>query len=502
MKFRYRILLPLWGKDYVTRFCEVALPTQLASGNLPSLPRERTSFHFFTPSVDIPQIKASPAFRTLSALVPTHFEPIDDLYLRHPYYAMKVCHNRGLTLGRKEDCAYLFVLPDMVWSDGTFARMHQLLESGKRAVVLPATRMTAETVVPEMRRAINPADASLSVAGRRMVSLILEHMHPAFREYLWTPQGTRGPGYWQFLVGSTGMLIRALHLHPLVVRPVHRDERIVTTFDGPYISRSCPDPSTVHVITDSDEMCAAEISPAKYLEGFYSKKPLGVEDHVRFLQHNTDEHHRRYLNYQIRLHADEFSDDWKRVEQLSDDIVGEVLNQVRAMPEIGPNGDTGPETPRRVSIIPSLTRPLRKLLQRDLKRVKYGPIRPAVFFHENGFAYGVNLKALGINLASDADLFTPESTDRIPSQLVLLEDGRPLGPAHSAHTQIRHKGEGRYSHWNDDLIFSASDNSDPGTNGKRYEIVVPVNLSFWARRLRWMTLRVFQKAKAWTRRRG
>lgn len=60
------------------------------------------------------------------------------------------------------------------------------------------------------------------------------------------------------------------------------------------------------------------------------------------------------------------------------------------------------------------------------------------------------------------------------SNLVVLEDGKPLGPPHSVHVEIKEKGGGRYSHWvtptGSMVIFSTSDNSDPRTNGRSYEI--------------------------------
>ena len=56
------------------------------------------------------------------------------------------------------------------------------------------------------------------------------------------------------------------------------------------------------------------------------------------------------------------------------------------------------------------------------------------------------------------------------SPLVLLEDGRALGPAHSLHDDIRALGAGRFSHWNGYLWFSSSDGSDPRRNGRRYSI--------------------------------
>lgn len=59
------------------------------------------------------------------------------------------------------------------------------------------------------------------------------------------------------------------------------------------------------------------------------------------------------------------------------------------------------------------------------------------------------------------------------SQLMLLEDGKPLIP-HSAHVDIIFQGMGRFSHWGArGLVFSTSDNTDPRTNGRTYKVVFP-----------------------------
>lgn len=55
------------------------------------------------------------------------------------------------------------------------------------------------------------------------------------------------------------------------------------------------------------------------------------------------------------------------------------------------------------------------------------------------------------------------------SRLQLLEDARPLGPPHSPHAEVANPGKGRYSHWNGWIYFQPSDNSDPRSNGRRYE---------------------------------
>lgn len=53
------------------------------------------------------------------------------------------------------------------------------------------------------------------------------------------------------------------------------------------------------------------------------------------------------------------------------------------------------------------------------------------------------------------------------STVELFEDGRPLGPAHSPQKVVN----GSYSHRRGTgIVFSASDNSDPNTNGRTYSV--------------------------------
>jgi len=57
-----------------------------------------------------------------------------------------------------------------------------------------------------------------------------------------------------------------------------------------------------------------------------------------------------------------------------------------------------------------------------------------------------------------------------PRGLVLLEDGKALGPADTLHDDIRKLGEGRYHIGRTSLYFSASDGSDARRNGRVYTL--------------------------------
>ena len=61
--------------------------------------------------------------------------------------------------------------------------------------------------------------------------------------------------------------------------------------------------------------------------------------------------------------------------------------------------------------------------------------------------------------------------------VLLFEDGVPLGPGHAPLLDIELKGHGRYRYiqrsMRMEFVFSASDNSDPDTNGRTYVVYDP-----------------------------
>ncbi len=83
-----------------------------------------------------------------------------------------------------------------------------------------------------------------------------------------------------------------------------------------------------------------------------------------------------------------------------------------------------------------------------------------------GHLFVVPLKTddLFVEMANDSN------SDPADSKARLYEGRTDLGPPHSQHEDIATLGRGRYSHWQDKLYFSASDNSDPQTNGRSYRL--------------------------------
>ena len=94
--------------------------------------------------------------------------------------------------------------------------------------------------------------------------------------------------------------------------------------------------------------------------------------------------------------------------------------------------------------------------------------RPFREFLDSKFAVISN----DISFSATAD--TADDTTR--SNIVIYEDDKPLGPAHSTHADVGNIGLGRFSHWRFNypmFLFSSSDNTDPRTNGRTYWAVKP-----------------------------
>jgi hypothetical protein len=84
---------------------------------------------------------------------------------------------------------------------------------------------------------------------------------------------------------------------------------------------------------------------------------------------------------------------------------------------------------------------------------------------QDGHAYRAALPSLANLSDSNEKLFH--------SPVLLCENNKLLGPPHTFHAEIAKKGLGGFSHYQDHVVFSSSDNSDPNSNGRQYTIVVP-----------------------------
>ena len=322
----------VWGRTYTDLFLQVVVPNQLSAGNLLYFRDKPGSalFKIYTTKADAEYIRASPCYAQLAAAVPVEFVLFDDVDLGAKYEALIECHRRAIRSADETGAALVFLSPDAIWSDGTFRRLWELGRAGTRVVMSGSIRVTKETFVPEyLARHYSAPTCSAGIGSRELVKLAMRHLHPLSQSLFWdSDHFGLGPSHIYWRVGEDGVLGRCFHLHPLMVNPQVRGLLPKSTVDADYTPLACPDPESLYVAEDSDEIACFEIS-ARDQFGTFAPNRFNAADVAFYARYWTQEHHRKFVHHPIRYHGSELSPQWKEAEEASARVLESVERCLR-----------------------------------------------------------------------------------------------------------------------------------------------------------------------------
>jgi hypothetical protein len=323
----FHILVPVWGAAYCELFTTISLPSQLAAGNLPSLPhKDRCLYHLLTRPEDRQRIKGSEAWRRVASLMPVRIDVFDE-YERTPHETMSACLRRGIDFADQHDAASLFFNPDLIFADGTIDALVARVKAGRRVVFTTGIRLLKEAVTANIER--HRHAGTIALAPRELAAIALRNLHPISRQNIWTGDGgTLVPATLFWPVGDEGLAARCFHLHPLLVWPERKGAVFTGTVDDDFVSMACPRSETDHVVTDSDELLICEISDfSRVSETVYRRG--SIDDVVDWAESHADARHRRLATFPIRFHAAPATEPrWAGVEAESQRVIGEVLRRL------------------------------------------------------------------------------------------------------------------------------------------------------------------------------
>ncbi len=377
-----------WGAEHTRLYLDISLPSQLSPDNIPALAdRPGTVYKLYTTIEDGAVIQKSPVFQQLLKLVTTEIiyidtgskkrsiaapplpgqqqepnpnEPeklydfhatLEDSKLIHqsnvfsrlsprlqqevggiasappPISAHTIlsrCHIDANKEGGKVGAAVVFLAPDMVFADGAFKRLAELIDAGKRAVITAGTRVAAETFVPAFMRDFSHGETDITITPRQLTGLAMNHWHPATLASYWPPR-VNWPSNMFWPVGDEGLVGRCFHMHPIVVVAKQENVNFDSTIDDDYVVRAYPRDEDVYVVEDSDEFCTYEISSVKHLKSIMQDMALDTPRVGCWATSHANKLHRRLANHVVRMHSGEPSAAWAAVEAQSDIDIHNVM---------------------------------------------------------------------------------------------------------------------------------------------------------------------------------
>jgi hypothetical protein len=334
---RYDVIVPLWGAKYVDMFVNYCLPSQLAPGNLPSLPRHRCSYHIYTHQEDAKAIWNAASVRKLRKLLDVSLvtfrdeDVLRDAGLSDYRYVknlqkMTWCYQRAMHACRGVDTAFVFMTPDSVWASGAFRYMDECQRAGVRALMGLGLITHREKLQHDLAPFAAAGDGTvIDVPSRKLVSLALDSLHPLAIARVMKNGGSRFFSAYYWLKAGQGFVARCFYLHPIMVRPRVHVERIPSTVDYRYVPRAVPNPDEVHVITDSDNLFYLDMADLHHEAVALSMENYTRPEILDWMCEWTDAYHRKYFGHSIIVHEndvkDEFEEELATAERFADSLL-------------------------------------------------------------------------------------------------------------------------------------------------------------------------------------
>ncbi|MEO0035167.1 MAG: hypothetical protein RLZZ501_1190, partial [Pseudomonadota bacterium] len=147
---RLDIINVVYGETFTNFFVEVSLPSQLSPGNIPAL-REaaHSAYNIYTTKADAPVIRAARSFQALERLMPVNLVELSMEEIRDPAYRermgmtvwsiLSMIHKQAIQQARHD--TLVFLAPDWVIADGSFAAIEARIDQGYEAVVISGPRI-------------------------------------------------------------------------------------------------------------------------------------------------------------------------------------------------------------------------------------------------------------------------------------------------------------------------------------------------------------------------
>jgi hypothetical protein len=226
-----------------------------------------------------------------------HGEPFDGIEAEYrdapargdSHHRMGECHKDALRIANGGPIA--FIPPDCMVSAGALDEIRYRLETND--LIAAACIRVAET-------APRPPPTS----PRGLMRWALDYRHRIMRV---STYGESSAASWPSMTlfdAPCGAIVRAFHLHPLAVQNAPAD--FSNTIDDGLVSRFPLD--RVHVVTDSDDLAFAEISPDSRTMG-ECNDPCHPTHLANFAKGYANPMHRHFFNQRIVLRARDGSDE-------------------------------------------------------------------------------------------------------------------------------------------------------------------------------------------------
>jgi hypothetical protein len=328
------VVAVVWGEDYSRLFCNLALRSQLAPGNLPALV-SKLDLHYFlyTTQEDALLISEHPAWKELQRIAVTHIELLPKSPTADKFDRVSASHITASNRAARSGAYISFLVPDSLYADGSLGNLFTYIEKGDVRAVMTLGMRTNRQATLDWIEARFPEEATvLNLPPREAVALAISNLHAVECGMFWgEKEHSSHLSHTYFHLDDQSFLAFCWHLHPILVKPHRADLPIhMGTIDGgSYLDAVIEEPERIVVIQDSDNFFSLEVSSTNHFVSAHASGPLTIRALARWARYHGNGVYRRLFQLPIWVHAGPSgASDLRRKDQLGSLVQSTVVGPV------------------------------------------------------------------------------------------------------------------------------------------------------------------------------
>jgi hypothetical protein len=313
-----RLLLPVWGEQFIVQFLRVSLPTLLAPGNLPAVAAALpTTFVFLTNSEGAELLRNHPATLYLQSICDVEFDIIDDLITGDNYSTtLTLAYARAVraTGAAMLDTCFFFLISDYIMADGSLLNVVSRIQAGADGVLAGNFQVVEEDAKGTLLSEFDSEAPSIVIKSRELMAWAMNYLHP-----MTLANTVNFPMYFSlhsnrlfWRVDENTLIGRFYLMHMIAIRPEVAAFQVGSSCDYSFIPEMCPS-DNIHVMTDSDEYLVVEMQKRSHENRFIKLGAVDRSALAASLAEWTTERHRKNAHHPVVYRASETSSELPRV---------------------------------------------------------------------------------------------------------------------------------------------------------------------------------------------
>jgi hypothetical protein len=258
-----KILIAVWGENYIRRFEKLSLSSVLAEHNLPYLSKDcDVELVFLTKREDFAGFEDLDLMDRVKSYAKTRYVAIDDLVVPGLYtVTLTLAFTRGMRVFGSDmtRCYFVYWNADFVLGNGTLGHLLDCIQQGRNVVLAGSVRVVSEEVEPLLQAHMDE-DGVLSASSRELTSYLFQHPHlmqvakTVNQDFCWAEY----PNHMFWDVDHQTIIARFFQIFMFCLRPSVARDSIDGYCDYSFVPAFCPG-EPIHVVGDSDQVCLLEM---------------------------------------------------------------------------------------------------------------------------------------------------------------------------------------------------------------------------------------------------